>query len=179
MIEFIERIKKNPNPTSIQDTRRFQKYVEPYVWRGTLKVNGGWGYKNEISAMIPKATMRLPFGLEAVLTEEKDEELLQGLREEGWEGEAPNPHYSVSFPGEQFKLLGLVIEYIQDLGAEKQEYCFLSYDKEVSPKEGEPVYKLLVTATQEDIIFRIEQCHWVINPDETETLGGWSQKRKE
>lgn len=161
---MITPLYKIPLPTNINLEELYIKYIQPHVWEGELKLDGGWGPKNSIQELTsddPLSGFKIPFCVSP--TNDIDFELAK----------ESNRRYKIVFTGEQWKVLVNFIEAVKSFGVEEQVYVLNSYFSTNIPEEGAEIYQLYITVRQDSTTIHIEKGKWIPSFDESLVVAGW------
>ncbi len=153
-----------------------KKYINPYIWKGYLWCDGGWGPKNEVQEFMdtltiddhiiiePTSIMLDSFG--NVIGTEIGTLDIDGLTQLSKETslKSCDEKYEVSFPGERLDCLEKFVDFLKT----RTQAKFI-----LEPLNCTDPIRLVVENNKEEVEFRIEKGVWVSRYDNPLPLAGW------
>ena len=123
-------------------TELVNNYIKPYIWEGTLLLDGGTAAQDKV---IKKYGVRDPIlGIDPsksfYITPISD--VIVGNEEDSFAQTHINKRFSVIIFGEDFKNTFKKLEDIASMGKSKCEISLQSYFKEKAPEKGTDIYRL-------------------------------------
>ena len=164
-ISIVDKVKKSPIPISHKEL--VDKYIRPYIWDGYLWIDGGWGAKEFISSLDTNSDilkMTIP------LSVEPHSDFIENEKGASF---PVNQKYRVAFPGEQCEYLFNFIDMVANQGSSEQKYILNSYLDVNDVVEGDPIYQLVITVDEENILIDVERGTWVPSFDNSLVVSRW------